>query len=267
MNDGRHSSDRILKVEAVIIAPREYGEADRFVRILTLESGKLNTLAKGVRRIQSRKAAHLEPFTHATLVLARGQTFWIITQAETVHAFPLIREDLQKTSEASYVLELADRVSTEGQAEPALYRLVLDTLLRIENSDDTFNAMRFFEMRFLDVAGFRPELQVCVACKRPIQPEDQYFSTGQGGILCPRCGPLDYKAVKADVDTLRYLRHFQRSAFRDLEQIIVPEKTRKKMKKILSSSSRLKASRIPVIDLCYTIKYKTMDEHDGPFGF
>lgn len=228
------ASDRIRKVEAVVIAHKDYGEADRFVRIFTLECGKLNTLAKGVRKIQSRKAAHLEPFTHSALVLARGQTFWIITQAETLDPFQAVREDLQRTTDASYILELADKSTVENQPEPALYRLLLATLKRIDASKDTFNALRFFEMRFLDTAGFRPELVNCVLCKKLIQPEDQYFSPFQGGVLCPQCGPLDARAVFIAQDTLRYLRHFQRSSFTQLKGIVVPEKARIEMQKIMA---------------------------------
>lgn len=233
MKDSMHASDRIRKVEAIVIAHKEYGEADRFVRIISLENGKLNTLAKGVRKMQSRKAAHLEPFTHTALVLARGHTFWIITQAETLHAFPMIREDLGKTADASYVLELVDKISTEGQPEPRLYRLTLDTLTRINESTDTFNVLRYFELRFLDTVGFRPELLNCVACKKTIQPEDQYFSPILGGILCPQCGQMDYKALPADQGTLRYLRHFQRSSYKEISGIIVPDKIRINLQKVL----------------------------------
>ena len=221
-----HASDRIRKVEAVVIAHKEYGEADRFVRIFTLQYGKLNTLAKGVRKMQSRKAAHLEPFTHAALVLAHGQTFWIITQAETLSAFPAIREDLDKTTDASYIMELVDKISTEGQAEPALFRLALESLKRINDNSDTYNVMRYFELRFLDISGFRPELQHCVACKKEIQPEDQYFSPLQGGILCPQCGQMDNKALSADQNTLRFLRHFQRSNYKTIESVQVPPRVR-----------------------------------------
>ena len=124
------------------------GEADRIVRVFSLENGKLNTLAKGVRKIHSRKAAHLEPFTQTSLVLARGKTFWIITQAEAINAFPQIRENLDKTADASYVLELIDKVTTEDQPEDNLYRLLRSTLDRINQSDDTFNAVLYFEFRF-----------------------------------------------------------------------------------------------------------------------
>jgi DNA repair protein RecO (recombination protein O) len=234
MRNGNNGLDRILKVEAIIIAHREYGEADRFVRIFTLENGKLNTLAKGVRKIKSHKAAHLEPFTHASLVLARGHTFWIVTQADTLSNYPNIREDLEKTADASYILELIDRVSSEGQPEQSLFRLLLDTLKRIETSEDTFNAIRNFEFRFLDISGFRPDLTNCVSCKKTIEAQDQYFSPLQGGVLCPKCGPFDDKAVRASMDALRYMRHFQRSPYRDIAGVTVPDKVRVEMQRIMS---------------------------------
>ncbi len=235
MSAGGLSSDRIRKVEAIVIAHRELGEADRIVRIFSRENGKLNTLAKGVRKIHSRKAPHLEPFTQTSLVLARGQSFWIITQADTVNAFPQIREDLTRTTDASYVLELVDKVSAEEQPEPELFRLVLDTLNRINDSADTFNAMRYFEFRFLDAAGFRPDLINCVSCKKIIEPEDQFFSPAQGGILCPRCGPFDQTAIAAAKDTLRYLRHFQRSRYSEIKDLNIPPAIRLEMQKVLGS--------------------------------
>ncbi len=233
MRNGKQASDRIRKVEAVVIAHRELGEADRIVRVYSRENGKLNTLAKGVRKIQSRKAAHLEPFTQSTLVLARGKTFWIITQADTVNAFPQIRDDLEKTADASYTLELIDKVSTEDQPEPGLYRLLSNTLDRINQTTDTFNAIRYFEFRFLDASGFRPELIHCVSCKKTIKPEDQFFSPIQGGILCPECGSLESKALPASVNTLRYMRHFQRSAYKDISGVVVPDDVRVEMERLL----------------------------------
>lgn len=234
MKNGKSVPDRIRKVEAIIISHRELGEADRIVKLFTLENGKLNSLAKGARKIHSRKAPHLEPFTHSILVLARGQSFWIITQADTISNFPSIRADLSKTADASYIMELIDKVSLEGQPEQSLYRLALATLKRIDENEDTFNAIRFFEFRFLEAAGYRPELTNCVSCKKNIEPEDQYFSPVQGGILCPLCGPLEPKASQASKDALRYMRHFQRSRYKEISDVVVPAKIRKEMGRLMS---------------------------------
>ena len=196
--------------------------------------GKLNTLAKGSAKNpfpQSGSSGTVYPNPH--WYWREGRPFWIITQAETIEAFPRIRDDLAKTADASYVLELVDKVSTEGQPEDILYRLLRSTLDRINQADDTFNAVRYFEFRFLDAAGFRPELIHCVSCKKAIKPEDQFFSPVQGGILCPSCGSLDDKALPASMNTLRYIRHFQRSAYKDITGVVVPEDVRNEMQRLL----------------------------------
>ena len=85
------SRERSVRVSAVILRHSNYGEADRLLWLFTRERGKLRAIAKGVRKMRSRKAGHLEPFTHASLQLAKGRDLWIVTQAETIEAFLSIR--------------------------------------------------------------------------------------------------------------------------------------------------------------------------------
>ena len=80
------------KVEAVVLRHNDWGEADRLLVLFTREMGKLRVIAKGARKIRSRKAGHLEPFTRVTLMLARSHDLPIVTQAETVNAYQPLRE-------------------------------------------------------------------------------------------------------------------------------------------------------------------------------
>jgi hypothetical protein len=91
------------------------------VTLLTQERGKLRTVAKGARKIKSRKAGHLEPFTHVTLQLAAGRDLPIITQAETIDAYLPLRDDLLRTGYAAYVLELVDRFTYDMKPATGLY--------------------------------------------------------------------------------------------------------------------------------------------------
>lgn len=228
------SAERIRKVEAVIISHRDFGEADRLVKLFSRAEGKLTAIAKGARRIRSRKAAHLEPFTHASLILAVGRTFWIITQADTLTDFPNIRADLQKTARTAYILELTDQLSTEYQADDSMYRLILDTLKRIEKSGDIFNSVCFFELQVLGFSGFRPELFRCVGCGKEIMAEDQFFSVRHGGALCPSCGKTSIEgAFNISMEILRYLRHFQRSVYRQISNLVVPDTVKIEIRRVL----------------------------------
>ena len=88
---------RSFRVEAVVLRHVDWGEADRLLTLYSREKGKLRAIAKGVRRLRSRKAGHLEPFTRAAVQLARGRDLLIVTQADTVNAYLPIRGDLERT--------------------------------------------------------------------------------------------------------------------------------------------------------------------------
>src|SRR5512140_3276703 len=104
---------RSFRVEAVVLRHADWGEADRLLTLYTRERGKVRAIAKGARKIRSRKAGHLEPFTRVTLQLARGRYLLIVTQADTVDAYLPIHENLAKTGNAAYIVELLDRFTFE----------------------------------------------------------------------------------------------------------------------------------------------------------
>ena len=207
--------ERSLSTEVVVLRHADWGEADRLLVLFSREAGKLRAIAKGARKLRSRKAGHLEPFTRARLMLARGRDFWIVTQAETVDAYLPVREDLLRTAYAVYAVELLDRFTYEEGENRGLYQLLVETLERASVLDDPFPALRYYEIRLLDLLGFRPELIRCVRCNNEIKPEDQYFDALLGGAVCPRCGENLPTARPVSMQTLKYLRHYQRSNFRE----------------------------------------------------
>jgi len=204
---------RSYRVEAVVLRHSDWGEADRLLVLYTLELGKVRALAKGVRRPRSRKAGHLEPFTRVTLQLARGRDLPIVSQADTLEAYLRLREELLLSTYASYVVELLDRFTYEEGENRSLYRLLVDTLGRLSSGNAPEPAVRYYEIRLLDLLGFRPQLFHCVSCQTEIVQQDQFFSAELGGVLCPGCGGQDARAWPVTMRGLKYLRHFQRSSF------------------------------------------------------
>ncbi len=231
MDDTAGKRVRSFRVEAVILRHSEWGEADQMLTLYARELGKVRALAKGVRKLRSRKAGHLEPFAQASLLLARGRDILLVTQADTLAAYSALRDNLMLTTYAAYVVELLDRFTYEEGENQALYQLLVDTLSRLETaaqraakseveeptpSGEAELAVRYYEMRLLDLTGFRPQLFQCSGCGKEIQPEDQYFSAETGGALCPQCGELPGRAARpVSLLALKYMRHYQRSSFRE----------------------------------------------------
>lgn len=207
------SRQRVYSTEALVLRRHDFGEADRLVTLFTPRYGKIRAVAKGVRRPTSRKAGHLEPLTRVKLQLAKGRNLDIITQAEASELYSNLRRDLVSIGHANYIVELLDRFTMEREENTAVYRLAIATLDRLCGGDPPGVVIRYYQLRLLDMAGFRPELFQCLNCRAEVMPEDQYFSIEQGGVLCPHCGGGDKKARSITLAGLKVLRHYQRSSY------------------------------------------------------
>ncbi len=211
----------------------DWGEADRLLSLFTREDGKLRSVAKGVRRLRSRKAGHLEPFTRVALMLARGRDLFIVTQADTVDAYLPLREDLLRTGYASYVIEVLDRFTYEEGENRPLYALLVDTLGRVTHEPDPFLAVRYYELHLLDLVGFRPNLSYCVQCGAEIKAQDQFFSAEKGGVLCPKCGTNALATRPVSMLTLKFMRHLQRSTYAEARRADLTPAVQAEMESLL----------------------------------
>ena len=206
--------ERSVHFRAIVVRHTNYDEADRFVTFLTPFQGRVSALAKGVRKMNSRKAGHLQPFTYVDVQLSKGRgAAWLISQVSTIEAYPEILASLDKTVRTSCVLELADRFSLEDVENVQLFQLTLDTLRRIAVLDDIFPVQRYFDLQLFSVTGYQPQFFECVRCHKKIQPEDQYLHYGMGGVLCPECGQLTQGARHISMKTLKYFRYYQTHPF------------------------------------------------------
>lgn len=209
---------RTQRIEAIILKHSDFGEADRLLTLFSREEGKLRALAKGARKPGSRKGGHLEPFSRANLLLGKGRDLAVVEQAEAIELNSALSQDLVALGYASYVVELLDKFSADHDENRGVYRLLRDTLARLASGEEMQLAVRFYEIKLLEQVGFRPELQHCLNCGKKIQPEDQYFSFEQGGVLCPDCGPQNRAAQRISLPALKLLRHLQRSEYAEAQR-------------------------------------------------
>lgn len=201
--------ERTFRTEAVVLRRTDFGEADRLLTLYSREFGKVKAIAKGARKPQSRKTGHVELFMRSKLLLARGRDLDIITQAEMIEGHPALREDLIRTTYASYAVELLDRFTVEEDQHLEIYNLLVEALSWFAGGEDVMLAARFYELRLLGLAGFRPQLFHCVNCGDTIEEQDQFFSADLGGLLCPDCQESDRRARPVTAVAVKVLRYLQ----------------------------------------------------------
>jgi DNA repair protein RecO (recombination protein O) len=217
------AAERSFRTPALILKRRDFGEADRLLTLLTPDYGKLTAIAKGARKPTSRKTGHVELFTRVDMLINRGRTFDIVNQAEVQATYLPLRENLERGAYAGYVAELTDRLTLDEDDELApVYNLLDATFQRLSATTDPRLAVRYFELHLLDLAGFRPELNECVLTHEPVQPRDQFFSFGEGGVVSPTAALHAPSLVPLPLDLLKLLRHMQRSPFSHVASLTVP---------------------------------------------
>ena len=224
---------RLYQVEGIVLGRRDHGEADRVVVCLTPE-GRVDLLAKGIRKPRSRKAGHLELFARTKLLVSRVQNSWdIISQAEAEALRPVLQDDFERGTYARYVAELVVRFF-EREANEQLYGLLDRTLTTLETDDTPELLVRWYEQRLLTLAGFRPEWHTCVGdlCENELKPrpkdESAYgIDPERGGALCARCYSESRRepGVRAvSPSALSWLQALQWREYDELKQFPLSEK-------------------------------------------
>jgi DNA repair protein RecO (recombination protein O) len=204
---------REYQTEAIIIKKTKLGEADRILTMYTPGLGKIQGVAKGVRRPKSKLSGHLELLTYTQVTLTQGHNLGTITGSQTINSFTPLKTDLWLTSYGLYVIELVNQFTAEHVVDEKLFKLLLDTLQNLCQTNNRELLLRYFELHLLNEAGYRPQLQECVTCHKILEPVANSFCARIGGTLCPTCGANQPFARPISVDALKVLRFIQRNNY------------------------------------------------------
>lgn len=148
--------------EGIVLRHNNFGEADRILTVLTPYKGKLKVLAKGIRRITSRRAGNVEPLNKVKVHIFTASGMPILQEAESLKTFSKIKDNLILSTYALYVLEITDRLIVEGQLHKEVYNLLLGLLELLEkNPRQIF--IRGFEVKLLTELGFWSADQLLVS--------------------------------------------------------------------------------------------------------
>lgn len=142
--------------EAVVLARRNYGEADRLLTIFSKHYGKLRVVAKGIRRPTSRKKSDLELFNYVRLFLVKGKNLDIVTEVEMKDNFSGWRKDLVKIGIAYHLSELVTRLSPEHQEHREVFDLLISSFRGLSSLDywGLYPFIQAFKTELLEELGY-----------------------------------------------------------------------------------------------------------------
>lgn len=150
---------RSFKTEGIVIKRKNFGEADRILTVFTKNKGKISIIAKGVRKISSRRSSHIE-LLNLSLLTCHDSKMPILTEAEALSYFSPLKCDLTKAGYAFYVCELIDGLLAEHQENRAVFNLLQQVFYDLEIEENPKKRIKRFEEELIILLGFWPKEQM-----------------------------------------------------------------------------------------------------------
>ncbi|HHY47145.1 MAG TPA: DNA repair protein RecO [Firmicutes bacterium] len=232
----------LYRAEGIVLRTRALGEADRIATIYTREAGKVRAVARGARRPRCRLSGSTEPFTHAEFLLFRGTGLDNISQVEIRESFQAIRGNLGLMARASYMAELLDRTTEEGEPAPEIFQLLLKCLRMLAQQDgpgavDPDTVLYAYEARLLRYLGYAPMLDRCMGCGGPMGARRLVFYPSLGGVLCEGCRgnreQLDTAGVEISRRSVEFLRWLLSGDLERLGYLRIPPSSKNEIREVL----------------------------------
>ena len=176
----------VYHADALVIRSREFGESDRVLTLFSREMGKLQAVAKGVRKPKSRQRAGVQLFTYGDFLIHKGKTLDTVSQCSPRESFAFLWNDLDRSFAATGIVEILDISTEKGQPNPELFALSLTCLFLLEQFDP-FLVLCAYALRLMTLMGYRPLLEECAECGKKVNGNRLFFSSDAGGTLCGDC--------------------------------------------------------------------------------
>lgn len=189
-------------MQAIVLARRNVREYDQIISLYTKETGKRDVLARGVKKMTSKNAAHLEPFSCINAEIVPGREIDHLTKVISIDFFSPLRTSIEKSLAAGYIVQLIDRVTQVGEPDERLFDLLKSWLTFVEKKFEfKWVLVDAFVMNLFVRLGLTPIIDQCVICDKPfatialeeIDGKNQnvvcrpgFFFAG-GGLICGGC--------------------------------------------------------------------------------
>lgn len=240
----------VHKTPAIVIRTYPLQDSHKIITFYTPEHGKVKVVAYGVKSPKSKLSGSLELLNHGMLLFnyKENRDLQNLTSFDIIEGFDLIRSDFTRITYGCYFAELVDAITIEGDANPDIFNLLRYTYQFLSEIDDVPLLARVFEIKFLELAGFSPQLTQCANCNSevtaflPKKLKSNYsgspeivFSVGHGGVLCIECHHRDTNAFSIAPGSCELLKTLRSSDLTMLNRIRASSRNHRELKLLLSS--------------------------------
>lgn len=229
-----------LQTTAIILKKQPSQEQDLIFTVFTPKQGKLSILAKGVRKITSRRRPVLEIPNLVDLHLHLSKNRYYLDQAQLINSFPNIKKSLTIIPLSLHLIELTNSLILEEKALPLIFELLKNSLELLETNPKSYLIPLTYKIKILTLLGHLPDLKICHQCEKPLTATLNYYKPHEFTLFCPNCLPLSQQSHRSlshhpyqsiPLRDIKLLNFLQKSSLPEILKIkITPQETQKNQK-------------------------------------
>ncbi len=147
----------LTETEAVILNSRKFGDTSKILTLFSRDYGRLSVLAKGARQKKSKFRGILEPINIIYLNFYKrpNRDLHLLSSAEIKYPLTKIFNSYYHLSLGLSILESLYYTISENMVYDELYLYTLETLIKLDNSDDNpFVILVEFQLKLAHYLGF-----------------------------------------------------------------------------------------------------------------
>jgi DNA repair protein RecO (recombination protein O) len=127
---------------AIVLARKNIREFDQTVSLYTREVGKVEVLAKGIKKIISKNSSNLEVLSVVDIEVIQGKDIDYLGRVQPIKIFKNIYSDLDKISLAAYIVKIVDANILVGEKDEVIFNLLFSFLEFL----DTHESVQLYQL-------------------------------------------------------------------------------------------------------------------------
>ena len=189
-----------------------FRETSLITTLYTSCFGKIRGIFKGFYTPKKEFSSPLDIFTLNEFVFyPKRNEIWLISHADLVSDFSYLREDLSKAKVGALLFNLLDKTMPLWDQNKQIFNLINDCLNSLRQESEA-KILYVFLIKFLSLAGFKPEFNHCLKCQKVLDDEFS-FSVAKGGLICKVCAHQASDAKNISKQACRSLLYIQGADF------------------------------------------------------
>lgn len=217
-----------LRYNAIVLRKKEVGETDRLYTLYTESAGKLQLVAKGVRKPEAKLAGQLETLMQGLVIVVKGRGAGKIAGAVAEKSYIHLRNNLDILRRTMEAVSIFERLVGWEEQDKILFTLlgeyldIVNDLAKEGKTDKVLLVTEGFLFQLYAHLGYEIETGICVVSGEKLATgERHFFSPSAGGILRSEHAHTTHGALPVSESVIKLIRLFLKNKLVTLLKVAV----------------------------------------------